>query len=128
LKSPCGEMRPGGRSLPKCSDHSCCRTTFEKGVKHNCEARYCYLCNHKRGKSAHCAEVSRVWVSHKVDVHAGRGPNLLVRCRIRAVRFVYCRQAFADNKQTVDRPDEPMISRREMTAAVNSRQLRDAFR
>ena len=34
----------------------------------------------------------------------------------------------ADNKQTIDRPDEPMISRQEMTAAANSHQLREAIR
>jgi hypothetical protein len=34
----------------------------------------------------------------------------------------------ADNRQIIDRPDGPMTSRQEMTAAANSYQLRDAIR
>ena len=74
------------------------------------------------GKSLHCAQLSRVWVS-LTSMFVQAGDQIYWFAAVFGPRaFVSCPKPAADNKQTIDPPDGPM------TTAANSHQLRNAIR
>jgi hypothetical protein len=90
-------------------------------VEHNCEARYCHLCERKTESLRIVpGSVAFGYLTRSMFVQAAE--QIYWFAAVFGLRALYAAKPVADNMQTIDWPDGPM------TSAVNSHQLRDAIR
>ena len=90
-------------------------------MEHNCEARYCHLCERKTESLRIVpGSVAFGYLTRSMFVQAAE--QIYWFAAVFGLRALYAAKPVADNKQTIDCPDGPM------TSAVNSHQLRDAIR